>query len=149
MRVVCRYGHFAFYPAAVGEVQRFMRIFDLPIYPENDYFTFEPLLALPRWSQTGLPFGGLPAITTYEARNTWEVMEQNEFVFSLGLETLVPVSTIVQAVSLSQTQDTLVAPAVLVQPGAFIEVGVRLTSYHGEIDLQYQRLYIYARETSI
>lgn len=147
MKIVCRHGHFALYPSGVREVQRFMRIFDLAIYAEEDYYTFEALQDLPRWSQLGLPYGDLVAIQTYEGRRAWEVMRENQFVFSLGLETLAPLATVTQSVTLGQTLDCTVAPSPLVQPGAFVTPGVRLTGYTGELDLQYQRLYIYSQET--
>ncbi len=148
MRVVCRFGHFALYPSDKTEVQRFMRVFGLPLYPQGDYFTFNALVGLPRWSQTALVFGTLPAVTNYEGRDAAEVMRENLFVFSLAAGLLVPMASITGTAKLNQTQDCLVAPRPLYQPGAFIEPAVRLLSYWGELDLEYQRLYIYAWEAA-
>ncbi len=146
MKVVCRHGHFALYPVNRTEAQTFMRVFKLPIYPQEDYFTFSALVDLPRWSQVALVFGTLPAVVNFEAPNAWDVMRANEFVFSFAAQLMVPVSTIAQNITLKQTQDCLVGPAnvPLIQPGSFIEPGVRLLNYWGELDLTYQRLYLSA-----
>lgn len=147
MKVLCRNGHFAFYPKDRKEVLRFQTLFDLELVAEDDYYTFESLAGLPRWSQTLVPFGNLPAVATYEGRHPHEVMRANEFVYSLATSLLVPRSTISETVRLSQTQECSIAPKPLIQPGAILTTGNVLLGYVGELDLQFQRLYIYSQGT--
>ena len=147
MKVICRHGHFAFYPEYKKEVSRFKTLFKVPLYAEDDYFTFESLLDLPRWSQILVPYGDLVGLVNYEARYPWQVMKQNSFVYSLALETLVPRVSITQMVSLPQTEDCIVAPKTLIQPGSIMSSGNVLLGYQGELDLNFQKLYIYAQET--
>jgi hypothetical protein len=147
MRVLCRSGHFAFYPFRRDEVIRFQRVFKLALFAEGDYFTFKGLLDLPRWSQTGQLYGTLPAVATYEGRHAYEVMRENEFVYSLATGFLIPSTTVSQIVSLPQTLDCAIAPKPLIQPGAILSSGETLIGYEGDIDLSLQRLYVYAQET--
>lgn len=151
MRVVCRSGHFAFYPEARDDVMRFKRLTGVNLYGVEDYFTFLALKDLPRWSQTGRLFGNLPALLTYEGREPWDVMSENDFVHSLATGLLVPRTTIVETLTLPQTNNYAIAPWILVQPGTFFTVGVLevnvLTGYQGHIDLSTQRLYLYDLET--
>ena len=147
MKVICRSGHFAFYPQSRTELLRFVRLFKLPLYQERDYFTFEALLDLPRWSQVGRPFGNIVAVETYEGQFPWEPMRENSFVYSLGTELLVPALLITEVLSLPQTLDCAVAPKPLLQPGAKLSTGEVLMGYEGNLDLEIKRLYIYSRET--
>ncbi len=147
MRVLVRHGHHAFYPRDRAEVIRFVNLFKLPLVGEADYFTFAALADLPRWSQVGVDYGGLPATVTYEGRNAWEVMAENGFVYSLELSVLVPLAAIVGSVNLKQTLDAAIAPRPFVQAGAVLDDGAgTLVGYSGELDLDFQRLYIYERE---
>lgn len=148
MKVICRHGHFAFYPTDRREVIRFEKVFALRLYAEDDYFTLSGLVGLPRWSQIARTYGTLPAVATYEGRNAWEVMAANEFVYSLVTGLLVPQAAIIDTVRLRQTQECALAPKPLVQPGSVLEEGGRLLGYDGDLDLTYQKLYIYSQETS-
>lgn len=147
MRVVCRHGHFAFYPKDRKEILRMKSTLKIELVAEDDYFTFPALVGLPRWSQVARPFGNLPAVVTYEGRHAWEVMRENDFVFSLAALVLVPRAAITEIVRLPQTQDCIVAPKPLIQPGSILPTGNVLTGYNGELDLDFQRLYIYSQET--
>ncbi len=147
MRVLVRHGHHAFYPRDRAEVRRFVKLFSLPLVGEEDYYTFEALAGLPRYSQVAVDYGGLPATTTYEGRNAWDVMRENGFVYSLEAGVLVPLAAVVQTIALKQTLDAAVAPKPFVQAGAFLDDGAgTLVGYGGELDLDFQRLYIYERE---
>lgn len=147
MRVVVRHGHFAFYPQERRDALRFQRVFGLKLVTENDYFTFEGLKDLPRWSQTARPYGNLIALQTFEGRHASEVMAKNGFVFSLSTKLLVPYQAVTQILKLPQGNDYVVAPKVLVQPGSVLTTGNVLLGYTGIIDLDYQKLYIDSQET--
>lgn len=96
MRIVCRHGHYAFYPYSSEEIARFCTKYEASLSLEGDYYTFDELVDLPRYSLAGLPYGGiLPALETYEGRAAWDVMRENDFVFSLQLKTLVPKLSII------------------------------------------------------
>lgn len=151
MRVVVRHGHFAFYPLKRSDALHFQRVFKLPLFAEDDYYTLEALVGLPRWSQIGALYGGLPAVVTYEGRKPWEVMRENGFVYSLAYETLVPRLTVTDSLAIPQSRDYAVAPKPLIQPGAILTQGLfpgdRILGYQGDLDLDTQRLYIGSQET--
>lgn len=154
MRVLCRHGHFAFFPKNRDEVLHFKKFFGRDLYQEEDYFTFLTLKGLPRWSQIGRPLAlaaPLPAIITYEGRHPWDVMLKNAFVYSLVTGLVVPIAAVVDVVNLPQTTFSTVAPIPLMQPGAAIVGGTIpanvLLGYEGELDLFKRRLYVYSLET--
>lgn len=151
MRVVVRHGHFAFYPHARDEVLRFRRLFKIALVADDDCFTFADLAGLPAWSQAGRVFGTLPATVTIAGRHAWEIMQANDYVFSLTTMTLVPRLAISSTVSIPQGRDYLVAPSPLVQPGSVLLTGTVpgnvLLGYQGELDLDAQRLYLASMET--
>lgn len=152
MRVLVRHGHFAFYPHTRDEVIHAQKLFKLELEAEDDYFTFPKLVGLPRWSQIGRPFGGLPALVTYEGRHASDVMRENGFVYSLATDLLMPFVGSTDIVRLPQGPFAALAPKPLIQPGSLLQGGLGvpgnvLLGYEGELDLQRQRLYVYAQET--
>ncbi len=150
MRVLVRHGHFAFYPQFRGDVLHFQRIFGTQLYQEDDYYTFLQLTGLPRWSQFGRLFGTLPALITYEGRHPWEVMAENDFVYSLETNLLVPSATfLAETISLPQARDFAIAPKPLIQPGSTLLglVPNQILGYEGYLDIDLRRLYISSLET--
>lgn len=149
MKVVAKHGFVYFYPQRPDDLIRFKRTFGVTLAAENDYFTFPALVGLPRYSITGAMYGNLPALKTYEGRDAAEVMRENGFVYSLKAEALVPKQLILGAVTLSQTLNYAIAPMVFLQPGLRLSTGERLLGYNGTIDLFYQKLYLFSRETEL
>lgn len=148
MRVVVRHGHFAFYPRNREEVLHFRRIFKFALVSERDYFTFSGLVGLPRWSQIGRDFCGIPAIVNYEGRDASDVFRANSFVYSMQAEIAVPAATtyVASQINFQQSRDTLLSPRPFVQPGVLLTVDRTprgmLLSYTGELDITEQRLSI-------
>lgn len=132
MKVVCRHGHFAFYPEAPDDIGRFETLFKMVLKAERDYYTFEALAGLPRWSQILKTYGNLPAIKTFEGEHPWEVMKANRFVYSLTLELLVPLATAVGRANIFRSQFYDFCAASLIQPGSIV------TGYKPGIILDYQ-----------
>lgn len=95
MRIVCRHGHYAFYPYTSAELARFCTKYDAELFPEEDYYTFEELLGAPRYSLAALTWVNLPAVKTYEGRHAWDVMRENNFLFSLQTKLIVPKTSII------------------------------------------------------
>lgn len=142
MKVVCRHGYFSFYPGTEVDVWRFMRIFKRKLISQYNYFTFESLAGLPRYSLTAQIFGNLPALVTYEGRHASEVMRENGFVYDMRTGLLSPSITITSLMKLPQSLDYAVAPSPLVQPGSIMPNGQRINSFIGELNLDQQRLYV-------
>lgn len=149
MMVHCRHGFFEYYPQRSTDLQRFERIQKVKLFAERDYFTFEGLLNLERFSLQGSVYNNLPALVTYEGRDAAEVMQENGFVYHLATEVLIPKDLVLTTVTIPQTLDCAIAPSCFVQPGAILQNGQRLVSYSGEIDLSFQRLYIYSMGFSL
>ncbi len=132
MRVLVRHGHFAFFPKTAKEVAKFASYFDQDLVRVDDYYTFESLAELPRYSIMIKPFGNLPAITTYEGRGPWEVMRENDFVYNVGLKLLVPKLAVVGMVTLLRSDAYMICPTPLYQPGMRDASGRQILSYDGE-----------------
>lgn len=153
MRIVVRHGYIAYYPRDREEVLHFRRIFKIALKAESDYFTFAGLAGLPRWSQVGHDFGGLPAVARCEGRHPSDVMRANQFVYSMSAEVMVPVAFYAASrITFSQSLDTLLSPRPFVQPGVLLTVGniLRgpLLGYTGELNIYEQRLSIDSVEVS-
>lgn len=140
MRVIVRHGHFTFYPRDSEDVARFTQYFQTELVPEDDYFTFPALKGLPRYSIAPKPFGNLPAVVTYEGRRAWDVMRENEFVYDVTTELLVPALAVVHLASLAQATYYWVVQRTLLQPGAILPTGQRLLSYDAEFLQDWQQL---------
>lgn len=148
MRVLVRHGHFAFYPTKREDALHFQRLFKLALVREGDFYTFEGLQGLPRWSQVGRLFGTLPATATYEGRGPWDVMAANDWVYSLGTGLLIPTATVSETVEITQSRDFAIAGKPLIQPGAVLTGDANvLLGYEGFLDLDRQRLYLGSLET--
>jgi hypothetical protein len=131
MRVLCRHGHFSFYPRAASDIARFSNFFGVSLKREQDYFTFEGLIDAPKYSLTGMPYVNLPAITTYEGE-PWDVMRENGFVYDLRVNLLVPKLSVVAFVELPQVGFYFRAGGSLIQPGSRTLLGRQILSYSGE-----------------
>lgn len=128
MRIRCRHGFFTFHEEVLGEVSKFASNFELDLVPYEDAFTFENLADAEEYSLFGKPYLNLPAIKTFEG-TPWEILEENDFVYSLALNLIVPIQSIVTTFSLSQSDYYYLADGLL-QPGAFSGLGGgRLINY--------------------
>jgi hypothetical protein len=131
MRIVCRHGHFAFYPRRASELARFSNYFSAELLPERDYYTFAELIDAPSYSLAGLEYLGIPAIETFEG-DPWNVMRENGFVFNLTLGKLVPKQTITSIIELPFTGFYFSTQSPLIQPGTKTVSGKSILSYGAE-----------------
>lgn len=131
MRVLCRHGHFAFYPRGSSDINRFAQSFGLELEREDDYFTFPKLIGAKDYSLTGKLYLNLPALKTFHGK-PWEVMKENDFVYSLALGLIVPKLTIVGLADITQKGFYYVCNTPLLQPGARTVLGRQILSYSGE-----------------
>jgi hypothetical protein len=131
MRVICRHGHFAFYPRRASDIYTFATSFNVELEREQDYFTFSGLVGAEEYSLLGKTYLDLPAIKTYQGR-PWEVMKANDFIYNMSLETIVPKSSIVGVTELTQKGLFYVCNVPLLQPGVRTVLGRQILSYSGE-----------------
>lgn len=139
MRILCRSGHFAFYPDASSDISHFCSLYKTNLARENDYYTFPALVGLPDYSLPVLPYKNLPAVVRYEGQ-PWEVMRENGFVYSLTLKVLVPKLTIVGLIDMPASSGYFVSSTPIIQPGLLTKNGQRLMSYDAELDFGIQKL---------
>lgn len=132
MRVLCRHGYFSFYPKRARDVARYARFFDQALVRVSDFYTFEALAELPRYSLTAKVFGNLPALTTYEGRGPWDVMRENGFVYHIQSKLLVPKLTVIGVVQSPRSDSYGISPAPLIQPGTRDASGEQILSYDAE-----------------
>lgn len=131
MRVVCRHGHFAFYPRRSSDIYQFATSFDVELVREEDYFTFDALAGADKYSILGKPYLNLPALKTYEG-NPWDVLRENDYVYSLSLGLIVPKLSILGIAEISQQSFYYVTNVPLLQPGVRTVLGQQILSYSGE-----------------
>lgn len=142
MRVVCRHGHFAFYPRDENDIARFAQYFKFPLVQDGDFYTFELLAGAPRYSLKLAPWLGLPAVKTYEGRGPWDVMRENGFVYDITSSLLVLKTSVLTLANLSQSTNYYLTPSALLQPGARVAGNIQILSYDGEFIGKYFQLKI-------
>lgn len=140
MKVICRHGHFAFYPTRAEEVAQFCRYFELELTLNGDYWTFDNLAELPRYSLAGKVFGNLPALETYEGRHAWDVMRENNFVYSLSTGLLLPKASVTFLITPLHNGDSWVSQTPLIQPGSRDATGMQVLSYDGYFSRNFEQL---------
>lgn len=134
MRVVCRHGHFAFYPRRASDIAEFSNKFDYELERENDYFTFAGLAGAENYSILGKTYLNLPALTTFEG-SPWDVMRENNFVYSLALGLIIPKLAVIGVIEINPVDLYFMSDATLIQPGLRSLLGQQILSYSGEIYL--------------
>jgi len=135
MRVLCRHGHFAFFPRDGEDLARFTQYYDVTLEPDGDFYTFPALVGAPRWSIAGATYLNLVAVATFEGRGPWDVLRENQFVYSLETGLLVPAASITTSTELVRTNFNFHARTNLIQPGSLRkDTGLPIRSYDGEFD---------------
>lgn len=128
MRILCRHGHFSFYPRDEVDISRFSDYFDEELVRVGDYYTFSFLEDVPDYSLIGKPFLGLPATATFEGL-PWHVMKENGYLYSLALKTIVPKASIVSVIKLELVEDFWTIDNPIIQPGSRNTLGQQIMSY--------------------
>ncbi len=129
MRVLVRHGHFAFYPRKTSELSRFAKMFDVDLVRDGDFFTFDFLAGAERYSLAGKLYLNLPALETYEGRGPWDVLKQNDFVYSTALGLLVPKASITAVMQSPRSDTYFICPTPILQPGTLDATGQQILSY--------------------
>lgn len=128
MRILCRHGHFAFYPQNDSGLSRFSTYFNLALEQVEDYFTFPLFSNPPAYSLAPTPWlGGLT--TAAFSGKPWEIMRENQLVYSLSLKALVHLSAVGSIIELSRSTHYYLNQNRLVQPGSLLASGARILSY--------------------
>lgn len=133
MRVVNNYGYLKFYPKTVGQINAFMRFFGVELFAKGNYFTFESLLSLPRYSVLGAPYGNLNALVNFEGRSAEEVLQANEFVYHITSDALVDINSVIGNAEPWPATFYFTYDAPLIQAGFKNSQGKRISGYSGEI----------------
>ncbi len=131
MRVLCRHGHFAFYPKRPGDVARFMEFFEVDLVRDGDFYTFPLLQDAPKYSLAVKPYLGIPATTTFEG-DPWAVMRENGFVYHIASGLLVPKQAVFIPINPILTGYYFLAESPLIQPGSQNAAGQKILSYDAE-----------------
>lgn len=142
MRIICRHGHFAFYPKDAHDIASFADLFTEELVRVGDFYTFSFLKDAPDFSIQGKPFLGLPAVKTFEGA-PWEVMRENGFVYNVAAKAIVPKASIVLLSSLELSRDFWTTENPLVQPGSRMPSGEQILSYDAEYIRQASQLRVF------
>jgi hypothetical protein len=139
MRVLCRHGHYAFYPRSVSDVGRFVQFYGQELVRAGEFYTFPLLKDLPDYSLKGLIFGNTPATKTY-AGKPWEVMRENGLVYSLAVKMLVPKSSVTFIVDPPRTGFYFTSETPMIQAGSRNAAGVPILSFDAEYQSDINKL---------
>ena len=131
MRVICRHGHYAFYPRRAGDLAAFVNRFSQELVSFDDYFTFPLLAGAKEYSLKGANFLNLPATETF-AGKPWEIMKANGFVYNIQTKLLVQAASIIASTNVYRTGLYYTSESSLIQAGSLNAGGVKLLSYDGE-----------------
>lgn len=127
MKARCLHGFFIFEEVKVGEVSDFVSYSGLSIVPRGTYFTFEGLQSAPRYSIQGKPYLGATTTKTFEGE-PWEVMQANGLVFDFLTNTVKPLLSVTQLVSIKTAGHRFISNG-LILPGSVTEDGKRVKDY--------------------
>lgn len=127
MKARCIHGFFIFEEIKAGEVSDYVSYSGLSIVPRGPIFTFEALALAPSYSIKGKPYLGAPTTKTFEGE-PWEVMEANGLTFDFLTNTLKPLLSVTQLVSIKQAGHRFVSNG-LILPGSVTDDGKRVKDY--------------------
>lgn len=131
MKIICRHGHYSFFPGFSSEISDFCGYFGVSLVSHNDFFTFPKLKTLPRYSIQGKVYAdAIPATVNFEGE-PWDVLRANALVYSLALGRIVPRASITIRTSLASAGDFFLSPVPLIQAGALFSTGKRIVDYLG------------------
>lgn len=134
MRVICRHGHFAFYPRKASDIGAFANRYSLEIERVEDFFTFSFLAQAGEYSIEGKNYLNLPAVATY-AGKPWEIMKANGFVYDLSTNLLVPKISVTTLIDPARTGLYFTAQTPIIQSGSRNIAGNQILSYDAEFDM--------------
>lgn len=139
MRLLCRHGHYAFYPLKAFEISVFNNFYGAGLVREKDYYTFPGQVGAPDYSFIGEPYMNIPGVVRYEGK-PWEVMRENGFVFNLATGLFVPAASIVTVINLTMTGQFFLAQNAIIQAGSFDATGQKVLSYDAEFWIEQNQL---------
>lgn len=139
MLINCRHGFFYIYEEKAGQVSAFSSLFGLPILPKNDFYTFQPLLGVQKYSLIGKNILNLPAVKTFEGTEG-EVFEANSFVYDFTTGLLKNINSVTTIVRIKQAGTYFVSNG-LILPGSVTADGGRVKDYSARYSRDTQRFY--------
>lgn len=127
MKVSCEHGYFHFQDERRGECSNFATLFELDLSPVFSGFTFTDLLDVPDYSVVGADLMGTPATATYSGP-PGKLFEANSIVYNFSSGLVVPISSVVAAVSLENSGNFYVSDG-LILPGSRLKSGQVIKGY--------------------
>lgn len=127
MKLECKHGYFMFSESKSGQISDWMSSTGATLVSVDNYYTFEALELAKKYSIATSPYLGVPAIETFEGE-IWEVFEENGFVYNLSTGLVVPISTVVQKISLKVAGNKFISNG-LILPGSITDDGSRVKGY--------------------
>jgi hypothetical protein len=82
MKIICEKGFYKFYPDTVVELRRFIEKYGVYLVQCEDFFTFEPLASLPKFSIAGQFYSGFSFSNKTFAGKREEVMWANNYTYN-------------------------------------------------------------------
>lgn len=138
MKVLCRHGHYAFYPKNDREVFDFSQYFQRKMIFVDDYYTFEKIGLLAQYGIKNQNYGG-SILSTTASGHAWEVFKENSLVYNLNTDIVVPIASITSLANIKRVYASYQVDNIFLQAGSIYN-GKRVIDFFGEYEIKNQRL---------
>jgi len=133
VKVICENGFYKFYPSNLVDISRFFEKYGLRLMPCEDFYTFEALANLPKYSIAGQPYAGLIATKTCSGRRE-DVMAKNFFTYNQSIKALSPIALVVGKMDYSYSNYFIMSN--LPQAFFYDNFGI-ITGFYGWVNMDY------------
>jgi len=138
MKIICENGFYKFYPLNLADIRRFFEKYGTRLVECEDFYTFEALEALPKFSITGQAYAGLIATKTC-AGSREEVMAKNLFTYNQSTKSVGPTSLINGKMDYSYSNYFVMSN--LPQAFFYDNFGI-ITGFYGWVNLDFMKFNI-------
>jgi hypothetical protein len=133
MKIICENGFYKFYPSSLADIRRFYDKYGVRLVQCEDYYTFEALSLLPKYSIAGQSYGGLIAIKTCSG-NRESVMSKNLFTYNQATKSVAPIPSVIGKMDYSYSNYFIMSN--LPQAYFYDNFGV-ITGFYGWVNMDY------------
>ena len=138
MKIICENGFYKFYPSNLVDIRRFFEKYGTRLVQCEDFYTFEALANLPKYSIATQPYAGLIATKTCSGKRE-EVMAKNLFTYNQSLKAVAPIASVVGKIDYSYANYWIMSN--LPQAFFYDNFGI-IIGFYGWVNLDYMKFNI-------
>lgn len=138
MKIICDKGFYKFYPSSLADIRRFFDKYGMRLVQCEDFYTFEALATLPKYSILGQSYAGLVATKTCSGSRE-EVMAKNLLTYNQATKSVAPIPSVVGKMDYSYSNYFVMSN--LPQAFFYDNFGI-ITGFYGWANLDYMKFNI-------